>query len=165
MAMSAKLATNCTVLISAWKRLITTFPRTAHRRREVVAFGYGTSPKAHLSIVGLQLVSNSPAKGIETSKGTTSGCYRSAFVRLHFAHTSESKDKYMSDLSPDAETNARGPSHWIPVIVALVLAVSALSAAVVMTILLPAEPAVFTTASAIAASGLTAAASVALPRR
>lgn len=71
----------------------------------------------------------------------------------------------MPDLPSDVESRASGNAHWIPVIVALVLAVSALSAAVVMTVLLPAEPADFTTASAIAASGLTAAASVALPRR
>ena len=71
----------------------------------------------------------------------------------------------MTDVSSDGDSNARGNSHWIPVIIAFVLAVSALSAAVVLVILLPAQPAVFTTASAIAASGLTAAASVALPRR
>lgn len=71
----------------------------------------------------------------------------------------------MSDTSSDAEPSVHGKSHWIPVIFALGLAVIALTAAVVMTLLLPTEPAVVTTASAIAASGLTAAASVVLPRR
>ena len=71
----------------------------------------------------------------------------------------------MPDRFSDVESSARGSSRWIPVIVALVLALSALAAAVVMAVLLPAEPAVLTTASAIAASGLTAAASVVLPRR
>lgn len=71
----------------------------------------------------------------------------------------------MSDIPPDVEPGVRGKTHWIPAIVALALAVTALTAAVVMTVLRPAEPAVLGTASAIAASGLTAAASVALPRR
>src|SRR3954471_24835919 len=39
--MLLKLVTNSTVLISAWKRLITTFPGTAQRWREVVVFGRG----------------------------------------------------------------------------------------------------------------------------
>src|SRR6266700_1972137 len=39
--MLLKLATNFSVLISTWKRLITTFPGTAQRWREVVVFGRG----------------------------------------------------------------------------------------------------------------------------
>lgn len=70
----------------------------------------------------------------------------------------------MSDTSSDADPSVRGKSHWIPVLIAFVLAGTALTAAVVMTVLRPADPAVLGTASAIAASGLTAAASVALPR-
>lgn len=71
----------------------------------------------------------------------------------------------MTDISSDPEPNVRGAPHWIPVVIALGLAVAALTAAVVMTVLLPRELTVFTTASAIGVSGLTAAASVALPRR
>jgi hypothetical protein len=70
----------------------------------------------------------------------------------------------VTDTSPDPEPGVRAP-HWIPVITALGLAVAALTAAVLMTVLLPQEPAVFTAASTIGASGLAAAASVALPRR
>jgi len=71
----------------------------------------------------------------------------------------------VTDTSSDPEPSVRGTPHWIPVITALGLAVAALTAAVVMTVLLPKEPAVLTTASAIGAAGLTAAASVAMPRR
>lgn len=85
-------------------------------------------------------------------------------IANNLGHTSEPKENHVTDNTSDPESSIRTP-HWIPVITALGLAVAALTAAVVMTLLLPQEPAVFTAASTIGASGLAAAASVVLPRR